>query len=492
MDLYRYRSVKSAIKDIKSGAFYFASRNELNDPVEGHVSVYWKGDKPAWEGLFNNYVCSLFYAISNYLLAEDESVLWEKTLLTDIHAFDSVPLGGLLRKVGADLLYDEVINRIVSFYGKKELKCSSEELHLILQLIHNRAFCICMGYYKDSGIVSKEEADKILKRQNLDVLNVFPLEQLKKSESDNIRSMIAAIVDNGVTDLMEHQVVKLGLQKPGFAYGKIDFSRKNLTKVKRERQHRNWIALYMEFPRMYISQMKNMVYPDAYFVCFSGKNDNSVMWGNYADNHKGVCLIYDVDYNSSERDERAGYYIEGAKINPRKVEYGGEIIERNFFETFGRLTRPQIKAWLTGKDGSLSKYFEPFKDDNSINEWRTQYWETFRVKNFRKLEAWSYEEEYRVFVENCFYKNEDVDKEISTKTEKQKRNLKYDIKMLKGIIFGIRTSEYDKIKIIKALTKKGIADDIEYYQADYDDRSQKIVIRRKLMWGKSSCPCEES
>ena len=31
MDLYRYRTVDSAIRDIESGTFYFASKEELND-----------------------------------------------------------------------------------------------------------------------------------------------------------------------------------------------------------------------------------------------------------------------------------------------------------------------------------------------------------------------------------------------------------------------------------------------------------------------------
>ena len=51
MLLYRYRSIKSAVKELSSGSFYFASKEELNDPLESYVRLYWKGDKPAVEGL---------------------------------------------------------------------------------------------------------------------------------------------------------------------------------------------------------------------------------------------------------------------------------------------------------------------------------------------------------------------------------------------------------------------------------------------------------
>lgn len=121
MDLYRYRAIDSAIRDIESGVFHFASKEELNDPLEGYISIYWKGDEAAWEGLFRNYICSCFNAIETYLLAQDEKVLWNETLIIDIHAFDKVPIGKSYKEVGDTLLSDYDIIRIVSAYGGNEL-----------------------------------------------------------------------------------------------------------------------------------------------------------------------------------------------------------------------------------------------------------------------------------------------------------------------------------------------------------------------------------
>ena len=75
-----------------------------------------------------------------------------------------------------------------------------------------------------------------------------------------------------------------------------------------------------------------MLYPESYIVCFSSKNNDSAMWGNYADHHKGVCLFYETD--SENRMTVEGKYIFTQEVKP--VNYGGEVIERNFFETFGR------------------------------------------------------------------------------------------------------------------------------------------------------------
>lgn len=47
MEFYHYRSIDSALKELE-GTFYFASREELNDPMESYLQVYWQGDKAAW------------------------------------------------------------------------------------------------------------------------------------------------------------------------------------------------------------------------------------------------------------------------------------------------------------------------------------------------------------------------------------------------------------------------------------------------------------
>ena len=96
MLLYRYRRVKSALLEIDSGTFHFASREELNDPMEGYVRVYWEGDKAAWEGLFRNYICSVCWAVEWFLLGADEERIRHRSVMVDRHKFDDVPYGELL------------------------------------------------------------------------------------------------------------------------------------------------------------------------------------------------------------------------------------------------------------------------------------------------------------------------------------------------------------------------------------------------------------
>lgn len=58
---------------------------ELNDPIEGYVRIFWQGDKAAWEGMLRNYICSLSEAIDMYLLQANEDMLHHRTLLIDLN-----------------------------------------------------------------------------------------------------------------------------------------------------------------------------------------------------------------------------------------------------------------------------------------------------------------------------------------------------------------------------------------------------------------------
>ena len=149
MQLYHYRSIESALAEIGDGTFHFASRDELNDPIEGFLRVYWQGDKRAWEGLFRNYVCSLYQAIEFYQLRADEEALHHQSLVIDIHARDHTPLGEIWKRIGDQFTADPTIQRLAEFYGRNRLKISEKELRLILHFVHGIAAILCIKSRSD-------------------------------------------------------------------------------------------------------------------------------------------------------------------------------------------------------------------------------------------------------------------------------------------------------------------------------------------------------
>ena len=228
--------------------------------------------------------------------------------------------------------------------------------------------------------------------------------------------------------------------------------------------------LMPDFPRVYVEQLHRLLWPDWYTACFTESFHNSSVWAKYADGHRGVCLIFEAleEEGSSTLglNQKTTDFTEEASNNfitlPfRKINYADSPDEIDFFRTICRTTKPELRElWDTDEGGNLSE-IEPdgCEDvrDNFFND------VTFKTKH------WAYEQEYRLILENNSGKL----------NEKDHRKLTYDFNSLKGIIFGIRTSTEDQMKIIKIIEKKKKCDgnnrtDFKYFQAYYSAKDGDI------------------
>lgn len=216
MLIYHYRPIESALLEIEKGTFHFASREELNDPIEGYVRVFWQGDKAAWEGLFRNYICSLRQAIDLYLLRGDEEMLHHETLLVNLHRYDNVPLGGILKSLGDGFLADEEIQKLSAFYGNNRTKVFDGELQMIFHFIHNKALIRCIHNCKDCRTIPEETADSLLNMFRTKE-NSFPFELMEAEFlNDEYRSEIIKKAKEVFEDARDFQYVRLGFEDNTF------------------------------------------------------------------------------------------------------------------------------------------------------------------------------------------------------------------------------------------------------------------------------------
>ena len=470
MLLYHHRSVKNAIKEIEQGTLHFSTRDELNDPMEGYLRVFWQGDTPAWQGLLKNYVCSVYNAITIYLLQGGEGSIHHNSLVIDIHQYDEVPLGGVYSNLCDVFLADKDVQRLADALGKSDRQVQAWELTLILHFLHSKALAICLEIQVTNHTIPDEEVRSLL--SFLEKAKVDSPHELIKTNllEDTEKDALTKVSEDLMEDMRELQYLSFGQDDEAFLYGKRpeenDASHTSESSV--QRQHRDWLSIAVDYPRVYVDQLKGLLYPEAYMCCFSDRNNNSSMWGNYADNHKGVCLIFETDEN--QRLALSSPHRGKVGLEVRKIKYEGDQLERNFFESFGRLTHKQIQSWLTGIDGISKSYHNIFKDQE---KWQKQYWDAFNAKNHRKVKAWEHESEYRVTIDNSF----------GQFTNKESRNLLYASEALKGVIFGIRTSEYDKKRIVDSLlTRTDLREDFLFQQAEFDSQTQSISIRNKGLW----------
>ena len=143
---------------------------------------------------------------------------------------------------------------------------------MLLRIVHETAFSICIKSMKQNGLIPENQEEYYIPFE--DVLDSFPKEmakQISEPERQAVTEVFAVLLE----DMVESRFLA-GSQE----------DRNQLT------QQQTWFKVRIDFPSIYVNQMQEIVYPKGYLVCFSSDNTNSAMWGNYADNHRGVCLIY--------------------------------------------------------------------------------------------------------------------------------------------------------------------------------------------------------
>lgn len=153
--------------------------------------------------------------------------------------------------------------------------------------------------------------------------------------------------------------------------------------------------------------------------CCSKNNSNILMWSHYADNHKGVAIIFDSSRFRASNDERILF---------RKVKYKSQ--------------RPHI---------SIGSIKEP---------------DVF----FTKSSLWKYEEEYRS-VENLY-----TPEVLGLKTIDGKQGIcAIQRESISGIIFGCMfKGNIESLR--ESLIKQGGFEHLKFYKAEMDKREYKLNI----------------
>ena len=450
MKLYHYRTIEAALLELDNGEFYFAEPEELNDPIEGYAKIFWQGDAPAWEGLLKNFVCSMFYSLQTWLLISERlhsgqknsfSDLKSKILLADLHQFYSSPLWKTFNELGEKFLSKESCRAVVDFYGNDKLKCYGRELEFILRTVTDAACKLCVQTCKESDLIRADFDGNFF-----DVAYEISFDNLRNI-TDAERKRRIDKLETLNFDMMESGLLSLKMRPSQTIDG--DY---------RLKQRLLWMRFV--FPRMYRNQLKEIMYPNGYVVCFSDTPTNSAMWGNYAENHCGVCLIYETE----NVDGRECIQFTTKLLAVRPIKYGTQILTRNFFDTLSELPFLHPEDWLTGRDGVKSCRLRPKSSDD--------YNEDYQEKFYCKTADWSHEREYRLFLPDRFYRYGD----------KFARRLLYNLNALTGIIFGIRTSLDDRLKLLQKLERLGKSLlNFEFFQAEFDDETQEISVREKML-----------
>jgi hypothetical protein len=468
---FRFRSTDALLghfQELEQQQIYFASLDELNDPLEGFKDVFWRGDVILWENLLRHYLLCLTHAVmAAHIKGQDHEF---NDFSEYAFANESTVPTKDFRKLHSEICVlffrhpdMEALPRVLEDRGGV---IRSEELTSYLRLLHLHAINVVLTCAETASLLPRRpDDDPIRLASEKDIPVATVLDTLKKGEELHKERPDFAEVMSGISEASSlqleliHEYNGISLQK-----GKA------------------WKVLVGEFPRLYVRALQQLMYRDWYTACFVTDPCNSAMWGNYADGHKGVCLKFSTTLNSagslSLRLKQIVGWRGGGGTEPepvhgdavhefQRVSYSGEFIEIDFFRSLGRLTMPMLNHWYRDRKGAISPFVEDVVAESDV--WRSKYWGQINAVMTTKLHDWSHEQEFRLTLHSS----------ISDLEDRSTRKLEYHFSDLEGIIFGIKTPTSEKLRIIKIIEAKCRRDgrsSFEFYQARYSRRVGKVEI----------------
>lgn len=460
---YRFRSTDALLgerQELARQEIYFASKDELNDPLEGYANVIWKGDPILWRNLLRHYLLVLCEMVSHAAVMEDD--FDDKHLRSSVFICEDDLPNAPIRKVYADScrrFFDQTLpGAWLDGLCTRDAALSREELSAYLRFLHFHALSAVLEAYDAEGVSTPLGV--------LDLSAQFPgmAEQLAAwlrvyDEDEDKRAALHSLLERVYLEmsLIEDYVVP-------------------------ERQYkRGWLFLLRDFPPAYALSIEGILYPEWRTACFVTDPAHASMWGVYADGHKGVCLGFRSRPGHDNRPVLPLHGAFGRKDDGNGMEpwfvdrslpfvpvrYDSAYPPTDFFRSLGILPRWSLERhWYSDSGGAFSPRVSDVLAESP--EWREAYWARAGQIFTTKLPQWSHEKEHRLVSEG-------------PRATPEEKKFRYNLADLEVVIFGIKTSTANKLDIIRTLAeavlREGLpADTIRLGQAAFSRTTGNIEI----------------
>ncbi len=333
MKLYKFRPYKDyTIDELKKNYLYFATPEELNDPMKGFINLYWDGDTVLWKNFLKHYLytmahCVIRTAVNPEFINEDLPIFLSED------KFPTIEYKELFETIRDNFFNEQIIIELLdylNFFYKKSRKIGIQEVENYLGFIHFHALYIINSELHKRNLINWNV-------ERVEYNNIFS--QLKEHWNEaekqypELIDKIFAISNKVMSDIKLSQQLQIE---------KID----NIKKF-----------FIYDFDKIYLNQIKKIICSNPCTTCFMEEYNSPSLWGYYGDNHNGYCLIFD---DKKESDEiQFELRKKGITINTqtKKVRYSKKYSQINFFQMLGNLPKRIINTyWLQDWEKNITSY----------------------------------------------------------------------------------------------------------------------------------------
>jgi hypothetical protein len=432
--VYRFRSIDALLGDrqeLDRQVVYFASLPQLNDPMEGLRDTVWQGDQILWRNLLRNYIRTLHAAHTlTFAFHDQPPELWMQGAVNVVFHLPDAPIRADIERLTADFLNQPVVRRTAEVLASRSTPIRRNELQLLLRLLHPIALKLSIEAQASRGCAPGVSAMPGWAERAAEAAAAFLEAPPRPPE-----------VAEAVYRAGEIVSLQLNLINTTNGAGATPISR----------------FLILEFSRRFVEALIDMIYPDCHVACFVEDPNNAAMWSAYAENQTGACLIFRTARASDDRPAltlngfRSWRMTKGESIEERHfgpvpfspVTYDAAYPEIPFFTSLGELTDSKIGEFWHSEDGQFTAASRSMSGENE-DTWRQAYWDRYYGCVTRKTPHWAHERELRLTLQSS----------LEPYSTDEARSLNYRFEDLVGIVFGVRTSDADKVRIIKLIERK--------------------------------------
>lgn len=460
--LYRFRPISRLLGDearpgeLENTEIYFAPPDQLNDPLEGYLEIFWSGDIIVWKNLFKHYLfCLTHRALDLYIFGE-KPTLNKTVTIPDSLSGANEEGRKLLDSVYELFFSNHLMAEYIECLTTRQIYRDELSAHLF-SLHQNMLYCVYRAF----------EANN-MPWPGLSFLTNFE----KDRESFFKNTAIPFLKDRAK---QAHRVEDDVFTRTVFNTNQMWLQKQYQAAENKKKVSGNMDFLLVGFPSAFLQALETLTYPNWYTACFMTNCENSSIWGSYGDNHKGVCLKFRVETSNKTFKIKLlapvgtgseGIIKQQKNIEFRKVIYNAEHLPINFFQSLGNASTSSLeKFWYRDELGNISNSIDWLQNMNE--QTRDAHWKSFYDATSSKLKVWEHENEYRLILHPSSYNLQNA----------SDRTLKYNFKSLEGIIFGVKTSDSDKIAImqkIKKLCDVHSRSTFKFFQARYDQVHKTI------------------
>lgn len=432
--VFRFRSIDRLLgvsQELERQEIYFAHPSELNDPAEEIFPFFWKGDRIIWTNFLRHYLYCLHWKCLDFLVMRDHLKIQEipPPMMGDRNMSGFPMLTEVHGRVVNKIFNDTKIREWPELLSQQHYSMGKSHILFLLRTLQWSAIEAIRAAYHEFGNPLPYFPDTSSTASLLESVPII-LEQAMDVDRDGL--------------LLNEQLMQLqGCHLLGTRHSFAPH--RNGGRANPIMDNINY--LIYDFPRIYLEHLPTLVSPNWYTACFTKSCRNSVTWASYGDNHKGVCLVFGEEHDSKGEGLTLNTGIRNVlgdtQLSTRyhgfyDVNYGSNVGEIDFFRflSLGPVQRELlIQTWYSDDKGNLSECAAPIQ--GGFDSRYQEHLDRFFAAIVQKSHDWQHEEETRLI---CF--------------SEEDRMASYEFSSLVGVVFGVRTHESEKIKVMDIIQRK--------------------------------------